>query len=102
MQEGWRIETDQNGNPVIQGVVFNEMKGNYSSFNSVATDAVLNASVLGTGYEKDSGGDPLEIPTLSYERFREFHKKYYCAANCLVFYMETFRQKSSLIFLMKM
>ena len=85
LQEGWRIETDQNGNPVIQGVVFNEMKGNYSSFNSVATDAVLNASVLGTGYEKDSGGDPLEIPTLSYERFREFHKKYYCAANCLVF-----------------
>lgn len=85
LQEGWRIETDQNGNPVIQGVVFNEMKGNYSSFNSVATDAVLNASVLGTGYEKDSGGDPLEIPTLSYEQFKEFHKKYYCAANCLVF-----------------
>ena len=48
LQEGWRIETDQNGNPVIQGVVFNEMKGNYSSFNSVATDAILNASVLGT------------------------------------------------------
>ncbi len=85
LQEGWRIETDKNNQPVIQGVVFNEMKGNYSSFNSVATDAVLNASVIGTGYENDSGGDPLKIPSLSYSQFKEFHKKYYCTANCLVF-----------------
>lgn len=85
MQEGWRLETDADGRPCIQGVVFNEMKGNYSSFNSAATDAVMNAAAAGTCYEHDSGGDPLEIPHLSYEAFVSFHKKYYCTANCLVF-----------------
>ncbi|MGN0728910.1 insulinase family protein [Treponema sp.] len=85
LQEGWRLELDNEGSPAIQGVVYNEMKGSYSSFNSVVSDAVFNASVAGTYYENDSGGDPLQIPLLSYEQFREFHKKYYCAANCLVF-----------------
>ena len=42
-QECWRLETDEKNNPSIQGVVFNEMKGNYSSFTSVASDAVVNA-----------------------------------------------------------
>ncbi len=85
MQEGWRIELDKEGNPEFQGVVFNEMKGNYSSFDSVASDEIYNATVAGTFYEKDSGGDPLEISNLTYEQFVDFHKKFYCTSNCLVF-----------------
>ena len=85
LQEGWRLEKGADGEPCIQGVVFNEMKGNYSSFNSSVTDAVGNAGVLAQEYKNDSGGDPLEIPKLSFEEFRRFHRRYYCAANCLVF-----------------
>ena len=85
LQEGWRLEQNEDGSPCIQGVVFNEMKGNYSSFNSSVTDAVANAGFPTEEYKNDSGGDPLEIPRLSFEEFRRFHKRYYCAANCLVF-----------------
>lgn len=84
LQEGWRLE-EENGGQKIQGVVFNEMKGCYSSFGEVAYDEIYNASVRGTSFEKDSGGDPLEIPDLTYDEFKAFHKKFYCAKNCLVF-----------------
>ena len=85
LQEGWRLELPESGSPCIQGVVFNEMKGNYSSFNSAVSDAVANAGFPIEEYKNDSGGDPLEIPKLSFEEFRRFHRRYYCAANCLVF-----------------
>lgn len=84
-QECWRLEPDEDGNYGIQGVVFNEMKGNYSSYNSVAGDLVGNALFPDTMYSNDSGGDPLVIPTLTLEKLKAFHKKYYCTANCLVF-----------------
>ena len=84
-QECWRLEHDEKGNPSIQGVVFNEMKGNYSSFNSVAGDVIGEALVPGSVYNLDSGGDPLEIPDLTVQKLRAFHKKYYCTSNCLVF-----------------
>lgn len=84
-QECWRLETDEKNNPSIQGVVFNEMKGNYSSFTSVASDAILNALYPDSVYNLDSGGDPLVIPSLTLEKLRAFHKKYYCTSNCLVF-----------------
>ncbi len=85
LQEAHRLEIDKNGTPSIQGVVYNEMKGDYSSFDSVVSD-LCNKSVLsGSVYEKDSGGDPLEIPSITYEEFREFHKRWYRPDNCLVF-----------------
>ena len=84
-QEGWHLELNEDGTPAIQGVVYNEMKGNYSSFDSVAGDAVVQATLPGTIYALDSGGDPLEIPRLSYEEFVSFHKKCYVPANCLLF-----------------
>ena len=84
-QECWRLEHDEKGNPSIQGVVFNEMKGNYSSFNSVAGDVIGEALVPGSVYNLDSGGDPLEIPDLTVQKLKAFHKKYYCTSNCLVF-----------------
>ncbi|MCR5081017.1 MAG: insulinase family protein [Treponema sp.] len=80
LQECWRIEDKK-----IQGVVFNEMKGNYASFTSVAGDAILDSVSGGTCYAFDSGGDPLVIPELTHEKLKAFHKKHYCTNNCLVF-----------------
>lgn len=85
MQEAWRLELDEEDKPSIQGVVYNEMKGVYSSFESVASDAVIASLFEGTIYEKDSGGDPLHIPELTYEQFREFHTRYYRPDNCFLF-----------------
>lgn len=85
LQEGYRIEFDKNGKPSAQGVVFNEMKGSYSSFESISADEQLKSLFPDTNYEFDSGGDPLFISDFSYEDFKAFHKKYYKPSNCLVF-----------------
>lgn len=85
MQEAHRLEADENGKVSIQGVVYNEMKGNYSSFDSVANDTIALSLLKNSVYQKDSGGDPLEIPSITYEDFKNFHKKWYRADNCLVF-----------------
>ena len=85
MQEAHRVEVDEKGEASIQGVVYNEMKGSYSSFESVASDIAMNSLLKGSVYEKDSGGDPLEIPDASYEDFVNFHKTWYRPDNCFVF-----------------
>ncbi len=85
LQEGHRIEFDKNGNPEIQGVVYNEMKGVYSSFDSVADSEISKIIYKGTPYAFDSGGDPLEIPYLSYADFKSFYEEHYCTANCMLF-----------------
>lgn len=84
-QEGHRFEVGDDGKVSIQGVVFNEMRGNYSSFDSIAGDWSLKSILPGSVYAFDSGGDPAEIPELTYERFRAFHARYYHPANCRVF-----------------
>lgn len=85
LQEAYRLELDENDKASIQGVVYNEMKGSYSSFESVANDEQLRSLFAGSNYAYDSGGDPLCIPDFSYEAFKAFHKKYYRPDNCLVF-----------------
>ena len=85
MQEAHRLEIDKDGKPSIQGVVYNEMKGVYSSFESVAMDIPFRALLQNSIYAKDSGGDPLEIPQITYEEYLEFHKKWYRPENCFVF-----------------
>ena len=85
MQECHRVELDAHGKATIQGVVYNEMKGNYSSFENVASDEIDRIALQGSNYAYDSGGDPKDIPSLTVEALRAFHKEYYCAANCLVF-----------------
>jgi len=84
-QEGHRFEIDPEGKASIQGVVFNEMRGNYSSFDSVAGDWSIRSILGGTVYAHDSGGDPVDIPALTYAQFREFHARYYHPSNCRVF-----------------
>ncbi|MCR4823169.1 MAG: insulinase family protein [Treponema sp.] len=85
MQEAHRLELDEKGNPSIQGVVYNEMKGSYSSFESVASDIALTSLLKGSVYEKDSGGDPLEIPSATYQDFLDFHRRWYRPDNCFLF-----------------
>ncbi|MBR5966871.1 MAG: insulinase family protein [Treponema sp.] len=101
LQEGRRLELDSKGRPKIVGVVFNEMKGAYSSFAGAVGDAIDRALVPDTIYAKDSGGDPLEVATLTYEEFKDFHKKYYSPQNCLIFLYGNIPTEKQLDFLQK-
>ena len=85
IQEGHRLELDNKGKLSIQGVVYNEMKGNYSSFQPVACSKQINALFPESFPAFDSGGDPLDIPSVTYEEFLDFHKKYYAPDNCLLY-----------------
>ncbi len=84
-QEGHRLETDRDGSLQRSGVVYNEMKGNYASHDSIATEWSYRSLLPDTPYAVDSGGDPEVIPTLTYEEFREFHRRYYHPSNTRVF-----------------
>ncbi len=99
LQEAHRIELDENGKPSVQGVVYNEMKGAYSSFESVANDVQLRSLFPDTNYAFDSGGDPMDIPGFSYAAFKDFHKKYYRPENCLVFLYGNISTEEQLDFL---
>ncbi len=85
LQEGHRLEMDEKGQLSIQGVVYNEMKGNYSSFAPIAFQNQIKAMFPDSYPSFDSGGDPLEIPDLSYEQFLDFHQKFYNPDNCILF-----------------
>ncbi len=84
-QEAHHLEYDENGKLCIKGVVYNEMKGNYSSFDGIAADHSIRSLLQGTSYAVDSGGDPDFIPDLTYEQFKKFHETYYSPANCRLF-----------------
>ncbi len=100
MQEGVRLEVEGK-NKTISGVVYNEMKGEYSSFESIAMQKPIEALLAGTHCTTDFGGDPLFIPELTYKHFKEFHKKHYCAANCRVFLYGNIPTEEQLDFLEK-
>ena len=85
IQEGHRLEMDENGKLSIQGVVYNEMKGNYSAFNQIAFSETISAMYPQSYPAFDSGGDPLEIPDLTYEQFLDFHQKFYNPDNCILY-----------------
>ena len=69
----------------ITGVVYNEMKGAYSSLETYAAHWSVKAVLPGTPYDFESGGDPECIPDLSWEGLRDFHRYYYSPANCRIF-----------------
>ena len=84
-QEGWHYEYDEERNALSRsGVVYNEMKGAYSSPDEAGQAALVKALFGGTRYGCDSGGDPNAIPKLTYEKFVEFYKKYYHPSNALI------------------
>ena len=77
-QEGWHYEYDAESNSLSRnGVVYNEMKGAYSSPDELGADRLNRALFSGTSYGHDSGGNPNFIPELSYEMFKSAHEKYY-------------------------
>lgn len=84
-QEGHRIEVDENGELSIQGIVYNEMKGNYSSFDDYANQMAILGGLEDTVYNNDAGGNPMNVPELTYEQFCAFHKAYYNPSNCRLF-----------------
>jgi len=98
MQEGHRYEY-QDGKLTITGVVYNEMKGAYSSLDSFASTWSVKAVLPGTPYAFDSGGDPEEIPQLSWEGLKDFHLKRYSPANCKVFLAGNIPTEKQLSFL---
>ncbi|HSG42484.1 MAG TPA: insulinase family protein [Anaerolineales bacterium] len=87
MQEGWHYELNDPAEPLIyKGVVFNEMKGAYSSPERVLETAIFNSLFPKHVYGVDSGGNPRNIPDLSYEDFKAFHTSYYHPSNSFIFF----------------
>jgi len=81
-QEGWHFELDNPSEAITyKGVVFNEMKGVYSSPDSVLGREVQQALFPDNTYGVDSGGDPAVIPRLTFAQFRDFHARYYHPSN---------------------
>ena len=81
-QEGWHYELDAVDGPMtFKGVVFNEMKGVYSSPDSVLARECQQALFPDNTYGVDSGGDPRVIPELTFAEFKDFHGKYYHPSN---------------------
>ncbi|KAL3783234.1 hypothetical protein HJC23_001141 [Cyclotella cryptica] len=86
-QEGWHLELEELSQPLTyKGVVYNEMKGVYSSPDSLLQREAQHSIFPDNTYGVDSGGDPVEIPNLSFEQFAEFHKKFYHPANSRIFF----------------
>lgn len=86
-QEGWHYELDDVDGPLtFKGVVFNEMKGAYSSPDDVLRRQSQRSLFPDTVYGQDSGGDPAAIPDLTYEQFKGFHDRYYHPSNARIFF----------------
>lgn len=86
LQEGWRYEyNDETDTLSYNGVVYNEMCGAYSSVEEMGSSLLRRALFPDNLYGCDSGGDPDSIPTLTYEDFKNAHKRYYHPKNALVF-----------------
>lgn len=85
-QEGWHYEMESEQDPLtINGVVYNEMKGAYSSPDDVLYREIMNSLYPHTAYAVESGGDPDVIPELTYEEFLDFHRKYYHPSNSYLY-----------------
>ncbi|HHB89919.1 MAG TPA: peptidase M16 [Anaerolineae bacterium] len=95
-QEGWHFEIDDEGNLSYKGVVFNEMKGAYSSPDNVLYRTIQQSLFPDTTYGLDSGGDPRHIPDLTYEQFKAFHDAYYHPANAWIFFYGNDKPKKRL------
>lgn len=86
MQEGWHYECESPEDELTyNGVVYNEMKGAYSSADDMLDREVFNGLYPDTAYGVDSGGKPSDIPGLTYEDFIAFHQKYYHPSNSYIY-----------------
>ena len=85
-QEGWHYElTSKDDELKINGVVYNEMKGAYSSPDEVLSSQIYRSLFPDNTYSKDSGGNPEYIPKLTYEAYLDFYHKYYHPSNSYIY-----------------
>ena len=86
-QEGWHYDLASTDDPLtLKGIVFNEMKGAYSSPDNLLYRHSQQSLFPDTPYGLDSGGDPAEIPNLTYKQFKLFHETTYHPANARIFF----------------
>lgn len=89
MQEGWRLEnqdpSDVTTDLTIKGIVYNEMKGVFAENENILGQKLQNLILPDHTYGVISGGDPLHIPSLTYEDLKEFHKRHYHPSNSKIF-----------------
>lgn len=85
-QEGWHYHLEKEEDEITyNGVVYNEMKGAYSSPEQMLMQEIQRSLFPDNTYGCDSGGDPKNIPELSYEEFLDFHRKYYHPSNSYIY-----------------
>ena len=85
-QEGWHYELESADSDLIfNGVVYNEMRGVYSSPDAVVSYAVNNALFPDSIYSRDSGGNPDVIPELTWDEYLDYHKNYYHPSNSFIY-----------------
>ena len=101
-QEGWHYELEEKEAPItINGVVYNEMKGAYSSPDELLQSEIYRSLFPNNTYSKDSGGNPNHIPELTYEYYLNFYKKYYHPSNSYIYLYGDFDIKERLEWLDK-
>lgn len=101
-QEGWHYDlAESDGELKYNGVVYNEMKGAFSSPEGVLDRVILNSLYPDTSYSFESGGDPASIPDLKYSEFLGFHSKYYHPSNSYIYLYGDMDMEEKLIFLDK-
>ncbi|VVC33629.1 Peptidase M16, C-terminal,Metalloenzyme, LuxS/M16 peptidase-like,Peptidase M16, N- [Cinara cedri] len=102
-QEGWRLEhkdVDDKNSPIeIKGVVYNEMKGVYSDNQQIYNEHFLNNILPSNTYGVNSGGDPMVIPSLTYNDLVAFHNRYYHPSNSRFYSYGNFNLENHLKFL---
>lgn len=101
-QEGWSYKLDEeDGKLEYNGVVYNEMKGAFSSPDGVLDRVIQSSLFPDTAYSYESGGDPEVIPELTYEQFLDFHRKYYHPSNSYIYLYGDMDMEEKLIWLDK-
>ncbi len=102
-QEGHRLEINENNKKETEleykGVVYNEMKGAMSSPAQVIGRSLLSSLYPDTTYKNNSGGEPSQIPKLSWEELKAFHSRYYHPSNSYFFTYGNLELKKSLEFI---
>jgi Zn-dependent M16 (insulinase) family peptidase len=105
LQEGHRLEFTNPADPQspleYKGIVYNEMKGALSSSSARLAEAINQSLFPDVTYGINSGGDPKDIPKLSYKELKEFHQKFYHPSRCLFFFYGNMPLESHLDFIAK-